>query len=165
MEAGTGDDRIYAWNDDRDSVGCDGGADIARVDGLDLVGPLYRGGPAAARCEAILRSTPARALPEGINEEDGAGTVWFDIHCPWDMPLGCVTKVTLSIPMGRTLGTRRLRLPTGDLRRAEFYPPTERVVALLEDRGAKATVITYPPNAKSRRAVTLFDFEVYLGDG
>lgn len=165
VEAGVGNDRIVAWKDGGDYVGCGHGADVARVDGVDLVGPPYAGGPADARCERVVRSTPARALPEGVYEEDAGAPTWIDVHCPWDLPLGCIAKATLSIPGGRTLGSRRLRIPPGDIRSARFYSPSEHALALLERRGAKATVITYVPHNKPRQAVAVFPFSVYRGEG
>lgn len=165
VDAGAGNDRIVAWRDGRDYyVDCGDGADIARVDGLDLVAPVPTLASTGGRCERVVRSTPARALPEGVYEEGGGLPTWIDVHCPWDLPVGCTAKATLSIPGGRTLGSRRLRIPAGDIRRPKFFP-SDRTLALLEDRGARATVITYPPHGRPRKAVTVFSFEVYRGEG
>jgi hypothetical protein len=162
--AGRGNDRIVAWKDGGDHVDCGYGTDLARVGGLDLVGPIPTLASIGDGCERVVRSTPARALPEGVYEETAGLTTWIDVHCPWDLPVGCIVEAALSIPGGRTLGGRRLRIPTGDIRRARFYP-SERTISLLEDRGAKATVITHLSRGRTRKAVTVFPFEVYRGEG
>jgi RTX calcium-binding nonapeptide repeat (4 copies) len=160
--AGPGNDHIVAWENGGDHVDCGRGADIARVDGLDLVGPVPTLAGSAFRCERVARSTPARALPVDVWDESG-GFPLIEIHCPWDLPLGCIAKVTLSIPGGPTLGSARLRMPAGDARRREFSP-TEGALARLEDRGAQATVITYPQHGRPRKADMVFPFGVYTGD-
>jgi hypothetical protein len=162
VAGGAGNDRIVASRDGPDWVGCESGADVARVDGVDLVDSLYLRRPT---CERVVRSTPARAVPDAIYEETAADTVWFDVQCPWDLASGCVTEATLSIPRGRTLGTRRFRMAAGGRRYPKYYPPTERAVALMEARGAKATLVTYPPRGRPLKAVTVFDFDVYRGEG
>jgi RTX calcium-binding nonapeptide repeat (4 copies) len=162
--AGSGNDRIVAWKDGGDHVDCGAGTDLARVGGLDLVGPVPSLASSGDRCERVVRSTPARAVPEGVYEESLGLPTWIEVHCPWDLPVGCIAKATLSIRGGPTLGSRRLRIPAGDIGRARFYP-SERTLALLEDRGARATVITYPPHRRPRKAVTVFPFSVYRGEG
>jgi len=162
--AGTGNDRIVAWKDGGDLVDCGDGTDLARVGGLDLVGPVPGLESTGDRCERVVRSTPARAVPEGVYEVSAGLPTWIEVHCPWDLAVGCIAKATLSIPGGRTLGSRRLRISAGDSGRARFYP-SDRTLALLEDRGARATVITYSPHGRPRKAVTVFSFEVYRGEG
>jgi hypothetical protein len=162
--AGGGNDRIVAWKDGGDHVDCGAGADLARVGGLDLVGPVPSLASSGDRCERVVRSTPARAVPEGVYEESAGLPTWIEVHCPWDLPGGCNANATLSIPRGPTLGSRRLRIPAGDSGRARFYP-SERTLALLEDRGARATVITYSPHGRPRKAVEVFPFSVYRGEG
>jgi hypothetical protein len=155
VETGPGRDRIRASQGGRDTVLCGDGDDIARVDGLDLVGPLGRFADPGGRCEHIRRSSPPRALASFCFVDEVEGLV-CDISCPPDFPEVCRTKVTVSRLSGPGSGTRRLRVAPARFKTAIFAVPTAGPF-LLE---RKLSVITYPRGRDPLVAVRILRIEV-----
>lgn len=155
IETGPGRDRIRASDGGRDTVLCGDGEDVARVDGLDLVGPLLRFAEPGGRCEHLLRSSPPRALDSFCFVAEVEGLV-CDISCPPDFREVCRTKVTVSRLSGSGHGTRRLRVAPGHFEVAIFDVPT--LGPFLLER--KLTVITYPRGRDPRVAVRILRIEI-----
>jgi hypothetical protein len=87
IETGPGRDRIRASGGGRDTVLCGTGEDVARVDGLDVVGEMTRFAD-PGRCEHIRRSSPPRALASLCDWLEVEGLV-CDISCPPDFREVC----------------------------------------------------------------------------
>jgi hypothetical protein len=120
---GTGDDDVDARDGAFDAVACGPGADVVRLDDVDLAGS----------CRILERVGPAVPLVDGVAEA-GESVVAVAIACPVDMPGDCEGRFRISVG-GRIYAARAFDVNRGRIETLRLRLGRRAVNRLVAGRG------------------------------